>query len=158
MNFELKKYPEHWMKLFEVSNAWAQYYEPGDIDTLVELGFDRDDVQLKIERTGWSDDYWFPIPESTDFGSFMFEHRAARFETASGKTSNGYVVNRGHCICLFGSRQEWSININLLDLLQEELAELKSDIGLSENEQLLPIQVNVPVKKMSFAFGEDYCI
>ncbi|WP_213609391.1 hypothetical protein [Pseudoalteromonas sp.] len=155
MKFELIKYTDLNRKYFEESLTWAQYYEPEDIDTLEELGFDRKVVSAELEKIGWSDEYWFAVPEDTKIGSFMFEHRKADFITKSGKHLSGYVVNSGHCVCIFGAEREWDININLLDLLEEEIGELKDDVGLAKSEELLPLEVRIPFKGVQFTFAES---
>ena len=154
MKFKLIKYSEFNRKHFEESLTWAQYYEPNDIDTLQGLGVDRHEVSRELERVGWSDDYWFPVPDKTQIGSFMFEFRKANFTANCGRQLNGYMVDSGHCICLFGTNKEWTININLLDHLEEEIGILKADVGLSDNEKLFPIEVNVPFKGLKFVFAE----
>jgi len=155
MKFKLVKYTDLNRKSFKESLTWAQYYEPDDIDTLEELGFDRTNVSSELERVNWSDEYWFPVPEKTKIGEFMFEYRKAIFQTSTGKALEGYVVNAGHCICIFGKIKEWSININLLDLLEEEINELKVDVGLNKKESLLPLEVNITFKKLNFTFAES---
>ena len=155
MKFELIKYTDLNRKHFEESLTWAQYYEPDDIDTLEELGFDRKVVSEELEKVGWSDEYWFAVPEGTKIGSFMFERRKANFKTKSGKQLDGYVVNSGHCVCLFGAEKEWNININLLDLLEEEISDLRIDIGLQKSEKLLPLEVCIPFKGVKFTFAES---
>lgn len=155
MKFKLIKYTELNQKHFEEPHTWAQYYEPDDIDTLEELGFERKVVLAELESVGWSDEYWFAIPEKTKVGSFMFEHRKANFITKSGKHLSGYVVNSGHCVCLFGEEREWDININLLDLLEDEISDLKNDVGLAESEDLLPLKVSIPFKGIQFIFAES---
>lgn len=155
MKFELIKYTDLNRKHFEESLTWAQYYEPDDIETLEELGFDRQVVSAELEKVGWSDEYWFAVPEETKVGSFMFEHRKANFVTESGKKIDGYVVNSGHCICLFGAEKEWDININLLDLLEEEIDDLRVDVGLKESEKLLPLEARISFKGVQFTFAES---
>lgn len=155
MKFELIKYTDLNRKYFEKSLTWAQYYEPDDIDTLEELGFNRKVVTTELDNIGWSDEYWFAVPEETKIGSFMFEHRKANFITKSGIHLSGYVVNSGHCVCLFGAESEWDININLLDLLEEEIDDIKADLGLAESEELLPLKVSIPFKGVKFTFAES---
>ena len=155
MKFQLIKYTDLNRNHFKESLTWAQYYEPDDIDTLEKLGFNRKVVLEELKRVRWSDEYWFAVPEETEIGSFMFEHRKANFITKSGKQLDGYVVNKGHCVCLFGSQKEWDININLLDLLEEEIDTLKIDIGLKESEKLLPLEVSIPFKGIKFTFEQN---
>jgi hypothetical protein len=143
MEFRLIKYTDLNRKHFEESLTWAQYYSPEDIDTLEKLGFDREVVSSCIEKTGWSDDYWFAVPEETEIGSFMFEKRKADFMTPCGKHLTGFVVNSGHCVCLFGATKDWYINLNLLDWLKDQITELRADVGLAEHEQLLPLNVTI---------------
>jgi hypothetical protein len=135
--------------------AWAQYYEPSDIDTLAALGFDRSLVEQKISSTGWSDEYWFPIPAGAPRGSFQFEYRKGVFTVPNGNRYNGYVVNEGHAVCLFGKKEDWIINLSLLDLLDGELVELKKDLALVEADNVLPLRVDVPFDKTKFIFCDE---
>ena len=154
MQFDLVKFSELNKTHFEKASTWAQYYEPEDINALEEMGFNGLHVTQALENVGWSDDYWFAVPDNTPIGTFSFEYRKAQFKTKSGMTLNGYVVNSGHCICLYGAKQEWDININLLDLLEDEEYELKADLGLSVDDDLLPLKVKVLSMDLEFLFGE----
>lgn len=124
--------------------AWGQYHEPGDIDSLVECGYDREGVRSKIEATGWSDAYWFPIPDGVIEGTFAFEVRRTSFRTPKGKGIQGYICDGGHAIGLFGQNQEWIINANLLDMFEEERVEMLRDLGLDPEEELLPLEYEHP--------------
>ncbi|MCJ8313104.1 MAG: hypothetical protein HRU38_21845 [Saccharospirillaceae bacterium] len=140
--------------VFDKSLTWAQYYEPSDIDTLVNLGYDRTDVTSQLKIIGWSDEYWFPVPNTTDIGSFMFEYRKAKFKTLSGKVLDGFLINSGHAITLFGNKKDWSVNVNLLNLLKKNIAEVKDDLGLNVKENLLPLEVQVSFKGIETIFGK----
>jgi hypothetical protein len=107
----------------------------------------------ELEKKEWSDEYWFPVPDETKIGSFMFEYRKAIFKSSSGKNLDDYSLDSGHCFCLFGAKNEWSININLLDLLDEEIDELKVDIGLGIDEDLLPLDVSTPFNRLRKSRG-----
>lgn len=144
MDFTLIHSAELTCERFEQFPAWAQYYEPGDIELLSGLGVDPKMARDLIEDAGWSDEYWFPIPEGAKIGTFQFEHRRAIFHTSSGKELYGYFVNSGHAIGIFGKAQEWIININLLDLHKEEIEELREDLEMKEGEPILPVQITVP--------------
>jgi len=116
---------------------------PGDIDTLAGCGYDRQEVHNAIEAVNWSDDYWFPIPDSVDAGLFQFEHRRASFKTPSGRTIDGYVCNEGHAVGLFGSRGHWVINQNLMETFDDEIAQILEDLGLKSDENLLPLNYDL---------------
>jgi len=153
MEFELVKYSDLNRDRFVEHSTWAQYYEPDDIETLSSLGYSKEHVKLMIEFVGWSDDYWFPIPDETEVGLFQFEHRRANLKTPSGKVFDGYVINNGHSVCLFGKSQEWVINLNLLDLLQDEICDLRIDLGMDKDEELLPLEVKIIPKNKLLKFG-----
>ncbi len=140
---------------FEESQVWGSYYEPDDIDDIVEMGFSREEVTRELEKVNWSDSYCFPIAENTKIGSFMYEYRKAVFTTESGKVFSGYVVNRGHAIRLFGAKKEWRININLFDLIQVEMEELKVDLELNNAEELFPLNVRIPYINHEFIFAKN---
>ena len=127
----------------EESAAWGQYYEPGDIDTLAQCGYDHQVVHDAIKAVDWSDDYWFPIPDSADAGLFQFEHRRAQFRTPDGHMLDGYVCNEGHAIGLFGSGDYWIINQNLMDMFEDERERILEDLGLNPDEDLLPLYYEV---------------
>ncbi|PCJ99121.1 MAG: hypothetical protein COA45_06680 [Zetaproteobacteria bacterium] len=152
MKFKLVKRTDFNREKFKESLTWAQYEEPTDIDMLAELGFDREDVTAELEKVGWSDEYFFPVPEETRFSTFVCEYRKAVFKMSSGKMLDGYVVNSGHCIYLFGTHQEWGINMHHLDMLEEEIKELKIDVGIQQNECLLPLKGYIDFKKAEFSF------
>jgi len=155
MKFELIKFDQLNQSCFARFSTWAQYYEPDDIETLQNLGFDKSEISRELEVVGYSDDYWFPIPNETRIGSFQFEQRKAIFKTPGGINLDGYVVNSGHAIGLFGANEEWVLNINLLDALEEEIDDLKSDLGLNKNNELLPLKVIIPATKSEFIFGSN---
>ena len=123
--------------------AWGQYYEPDDINTLAECGYNREEVYEAIKAVNWSDDYWFPIPNSADAGLFQFEHRRASFKTPSGRAIDGYVCNEGHAIGLFGSSEHWVINQSLMEMFDDERAQILEDLGLESDENLLPLHYDV---------------
>lgn len=127
----------------EESAAWGQYYEPEDIDTLAECGYDREMVHDAIKAVDWSDDYWFPIPDSAKAGLFQFEHRRAQFRTPSGHTLDGYVCNEGHAIGLFGSDDYWIINQNLMEMFEDKRSQILKDLGLKADEDLLPLHYEI---------------
>lgn len=155
MKFELIDVKELNRKNFEESLTWAQYYEPDDICLLEEFGFDRQVVLAELEKVVWPDQYCFAVPNETEVGSFMYEFRKANFITKSGNRLNGFVINSGHCVCLFGAQKEWYINTTLLDMLEKEIDDLKFDVGLKEHEKLLPLEVSIPFKAINFTFAES---
>ena len=124
--------------------VWGQYYQPGDIDSLAECGYDKDLVRSSIEATGWSDDYWFPVPDGTAVGKFTFEIRRAYFRHRKGNEFFGYVFNQGHAIGLFGHEDVWIINSNVLDWFDEDLPRALLDLGLQPNDKLLPVEYCLP--------------
>lgn len=120
--------------------AWAQFYERRDIDTLANHGCDREAVQVALEAVGWSDDYWFPIPEGAPLGAFEFEHRKALFRTPDGVEISGYVYNSGHSIGLFGRSDIWVINEDFLDLYEDERPAILEDLEIGVGVDLLPLE------------------
>lgn len=155
MKFELIKFDQLNKDSFAKFSTWAQYYEPDDIETLQKLGFDKSEVSRTLEAVGYSDDYCFPIPNKTSIGSFQFEHRKAIFRTSDDINLNGYVVNSGYAIDLFGAKEEWILNINILETLEEKINGLKLDLGLNKNNELLPLKVIIPDTKSEFIFGSN---
>ena len=141
MNFRLTKKVSK--ADFEACKAWAQYYEPDDIEELAKLGYEKGIVRKEIEAVNWSDDYWFPIPEETPVGTFQFEKRKTKFKSTSGKEFSGYVFNRGHSIGLWGENEEWIINENLLDMYEDEKTAIHRGLSINESEDLLPLEYSI---------------
>ena len=52
MKFELLKTEDLKSSSFQRVSTWAQYYEPDDIESLAELGFDKSEVEKMIADTG----------------------------------------------------------------------------------------------------------
>ena len=123
--------------------AWGQYYVPSDIESLVAFGYDRETVRSALKAVGWSDDYWFPIPDHAPVGTFEFEHRQALFHTRDGVAIEGYVYNSGHSIGLFGRSEVWVINSDFLDLFEDEKSEILRDLQLPPETDLLPLSYNI---------------
>lgn len=155
MDFRLLATRELGLSVYRQHSAWAQYYEPGDIERLEKVGYVAREVRRMIEATNWSDDFWFPIPENSQPGTFQFERRCAHIELRNGVTVEGYVENEGHSICLFGETKEWVINANLLELHEEELPALRLDLGLDLCAAILPAHVEVHCMGWSFAFPQS---
>jgi len=135
--------------------AWGQYDEPDDIESLVGLGYDRELVRSRIEATGWSDRYWFPIPEGAPPGMFRYEQRRAYFHNSKGRRFAGYVMDEGHAIGLFGKSREWLINVGLLSLFDAEKAGACADLGLESGEDLLPLFYEVHGQGEAHIFPAD---
>ena len=155
MKFKLVKSEEITQQLLDEHSAWAQYYDPDDVESLVELEYDRSNVVKQLENVGWSDNYWFPIPHGTKIGIFQFEIRKAEFSTRNGKSLVGYYCDHGHAIGLYGKSQEWLVNLNLLDSHTKELPALLQDLGLNENT-LLPLEVQIPSERIKISgWGQD---
>jgi hypothetical protein len=143
MNFRLVKDEEITLDLLEEHPAWGQYYEPNDVATLVECNFSQDEVSTMLERVGWSDEYWFPIPLGTEMGKFQFEVRKAEIISQKKYSLSGYLFNDGHSIGIYGKKEEWIVNLSLLDLHQDELPALLNDLDIKESA-LLPLEIRVP--------------
>jgi hypothetical protein len=151
--FELIRHRDLTAQSLRRHPAWAQYYEPGDVESLAALGYDREEVRAGLEACGWSDDFWFPIPSGTPWETFQFEVRLAHFSGAFEGQRCGYIVEGKHSIGLFGRSNEWIVNLNLLDVLEDELPELREDLDLAPDSPLLPLEVWVPSDQLTLSFG-----
>lgn len=153
MEFELVASKDLTLELFQKHGVWAQYNNSEDIDSLELLGHDREMVEFMIKSVGWSDDFWFPIPNSVKPCIFQFEMRFAQFITPRGTRLWGAVYNRGHAIYLFGKSRGWGINKLMPEMFKHKQSKLKKDIGISSEEEILPLIVKVECDGKTFEFG-----
>lgn len=156
MGFKLIATADLGFSAFQEHSTWAQYYEPDDIDRLTRFGWDSREVRRLIEATGWSDDFWFPIPEEATPGTFEFERRHAEICLANQLVVHGYVENKGQAITVFGRTGRWVINECLLELFDEQLPAFRRDLGLASDANVLPAKVNVASVKWSFEFPRSH--
>ncbi|NML43996.1 hypothetical protein HHL11_09565 [Ramlibacter sp. G-1-2-2] len=107
--------------------VWGCYYEPDDVDTLVELGFERSAVVDALEQIGYSDEYAFPLPPEATDAPLNYVYRSVRATTRGGNSLVGYVT--GPCMAVFFRAKLYSFNPNLRNLSLETARELASALG-----------------------------
>ncbi len=118
--------------------AWATYYEPDDIETLIELGFDADEVRGAIAATGYSDSYSFALPAKASDAPFHYLYLSIRATTVGGRKLVGYVANA--CLGLFLNGETFQFNPRLADLSEGNATRLAVALG---DENVFPIQFEI---------------
>jgi len=61
-NFHLKPQESLTRSDFDDAPLWAGYYEPDDVDEMARWGVPEPDVRAALDRIGWQDDHYFPLP------------------------------------------------------------------------------------------------
>lgn len=107
--------------------AWATYYEPDDIESLIELGFDADEVRGAIAATGYSDQYSFALPAKGIDAQFHYIYLSVRATTAGGRELVGFVTSA--CLGLFLNGKQFRFNQNLADLSAGDATKLAVALG-----------------------------
>jgi hypothetical protein len=118
--------------------VWATYYEPDDIDALVELGFDRQDVERVVLRTKNNDEYSFPLPVGAAASPFHYLYLSVRATTKGGIGLVGYLT--GPCFGVFHAGKHYQFNTLLRERTARASAELAKALG---EEAAFPMQIQV---------------
>jgi hypothetical protein len=118
--------------------VWATYYEPDDIDTLVELGFDRQDVERVVLHTKNNDEHSFPLPAEAAASPFHYLYLSVCATTKGGTGLVGYLT--GACFGVFYAGKHYQFNASLREHSARASAELAKALG---EEVAFPMQVQV---------------
>jgi hypothetical protein len=118
--------------------VWATYYEPDDIDTLVELGFDRQAVERVVLQTKNNDEHSFPLPVEAAASPFHYLYLGVRATTKSGIGLVGYLA--GSCFGVFHAGKHYQFNASLREHSARASAELAKAL---EEEVIFPMQIHV---------------
>jgi hypothetical protein len=118
--------------------VWACYYEPDDVETLVNLGFDKREVEQALEATGYSDDYAFPLPPEAVHAPLNYIHCSVRATTRGGNKLVGYVT--GPCVAVYFQGKLYSFNSNLRERSLATARELANALG---EKVVFPMQLEV---------------
>lgn len=123
---------------FIESPVWVTYYEPDEIETLVELGFDRKEVEQLMPLSIDNDEYSFPIPALAAEAPFNYLYRGVRATTKGGNTLIGYFT--GPCFGVFHNGKLYQFNGALRTRALEAAAALASALGELE---VFPMKVEI---------------
>jgi len=127
--------------------AWATYYEPDDIETLIELGFDATEVRTAIAAKGYSDSYSFALPAKASDAPFHYLYLSIRATTVGGRKLVGYVTSA--CLGLFLNGESFEFNPRLADLSEANATRLAVALG---DENVFPIQFEIVATSERSAF------
>lgn len=120
------------------SPVWATYYEPDEIETLVELGFDRKDVEQLMPLSRNNDEYSFPLPPQAAEAPFNYLYLGVRATTRGGNRLIGYFT--GSCFGVFHNGKSYQFNGALRTRALQAAAALATALG---EESVFPMQVEV---------------
>ncbi len=125
-------------KDFLDSPVWATYYEPDEIETLVELGFDRKDIERVVAHIQNNDEYSFPLPSQAAEAPFNYLYLGVRATTRGGNKLTGYLT--GPCFGVFHEGKAYQFNGALRTHALQAAAELAAALG---EGNVFPMQVEV---------------
>lgn len=118
--------------------VWATYYEPDDIDALVDFGYDRQEIERLVALTKNNDEYSFPLPAQAATSPFNYLYLSVRATTRGGNSLVGFVT--GPCFGVFHNGESYQFNASL----PAESLQTAKNISLALGEQaVFPMQVEV---------------
>ena len=123
---------------FVESPVWATYYEPDEIETLVELGFDRKDVEQLMPLSRDSDEYSFPLPSQAAEAPFKYLYLGVRATTRGGNRLIGYFT--GPCFGVFYKGKTYQFNGSLRTRALQAAAALATALG---EKNVFPMQIEI---------------
>ncbi|WP_075344537.1 hypothetical protein [Tenacibaculum agarivorans] len=136
MKFELKHINDLTPTDFIKHNIWVQYYSGDEIDFIEEEGYDRKEVESKLEKVNWSDEYWFKSLTTRAVTPYMFTRYYAQFELPNKKIIDGYIEYTEYSgiqnYCLYVDGEFIGLNIHHSDMNQEDEMKLKYKLSLNE--------------------------
>jgi hypothetical protein len=102
---------------FERSPLWGAYYEPDDLELILECGFDEASVRAAFEAADWADGACFPLPLSAADAYLMRgKFAAATVTTPGGRKLSGYVPydyssypGYPQCVVVFLNRRQYAV-------------------------------------------------
>lgn len=119
--------------------VWVSYYEPDEIELLVQLGFDEVQVHKALSEIEFSDEYVFPVPSAGAKLPFNYLHLSAIVSIPDGRRLHGYRTSAALCVMHEG--KSYHFNKALRSLSEEQEAELCS---LLQTLTLFPASVYLP--------------
>lgn len=123
---------------FLVSPVWATYYEPEEIELLVNFGFDREDVEKLMSLCRNNDEYSFPLPAEAAEAPFNYLYLGVRATTKEGNKLIGYFT--GPCFGVFHNGKSYQFNLALPSRALQAATALA--VALDE-KSVFPMQVEV---------------
>ena len=119
-------------------SVWATYYEPDEIDSLVELGFDLTEVANVLLKSRGNDEYSFPLPAEAAASPFQYLYLGARLTTKGGTELVGYSI--GPCLGVFHAGEHYCFNRALPEQSVGAAIALATAVG---EEEVFPMQIYV---------------
>lgn len=118
--------------------VWACYYEPDEVETLVDLGFDRLSVLQALKATGYSDEYAFPLPSEAADAPLNYLYCSVTATTRGGNKLVGYIT--GPCVAVYFQGKLYAFNSNLREWSLKTARELAVALG---EKAVFPMQLEV---------------
>jgi len=143
--FKLKSIAELSEIDFVEHPVWGCYYEPDEIDTLTEFGFDKQEIQLALRTVDYSDAYAFPLPIAAVGADFKYLYLSATFITPTGIRLVGYLT--GPAIAVYYEGARYVFNHALPNYWQKTERELNMELT---NGAVFPMECRVEADSRRF--------
>jgi len=117
---------------FEQHSVWANYESPDDFEEICKWGQRGESIVQEIKGCGYSDEYFFPVLQTEPLPSFRCLKLRAKLTSADGIGFSGYVIEPTgvYCVGVFHKDRSFLFNLNLPDMAEQQLAELRQLSGL----------------------------
>ena len=81
---------------FDAMPLWAGYYEPDDVNEIIRWGYSESEVRAALDRIGWEDDHYFPLPVEAVASDWMRGKLYAVTATFPGGAQHTGYVGEDH--------------------------------------------------------------
>ena len=116
--------------------AWADYYEPDEIELLLRLGFDVNEVRIALEDAGPSGEYSFALPTEGCREPFKHLKLSVRVLTPGGTHLVGYRTSV--CVAVFHRGKLYLFNRSLRSESIGHAQHLAGELG---EASIFPLEV-----------------
>jgi hypothetical protein len=105
---------------FDQKPLWAGYYEPDDIGEIVRWGVPEADVRAALDRVGWEDDHYFPLPAEALQSDWMRGKLYAVTATfPDGTQQTGYVGEDRSYLVVFTEKGQRVVSSLLTEIVHD---------------------------------------
>ena len=118
--------------------VWVTYYEPDDIDVLVQWGYDRRELECVLALIRNNDEYSFPLPPQAAEAPVHYLYLGVGATTRGGHSLIGYFT--GPCFGVFFEGKTYQFNRSLAEHASIAAVELAEALG---EKAVFPMQVEI---------------
>ena len=153
MKFELKHRDDLTIMDFEKHSVWVQYYSADEINHIVNEGYNREEVEMKLDEVDWSDEYWFKSFLLNNPSPYMFTEYYAQFELPNKRMIKGTILFTEYSgiqsYSLYVDNEFISLNVHHAEFNEEENIQLKKKLNL---KNIYPMKVSCKGIKVNGKF------